>query len=180
MDDRYRLKIKIGVHEFEAEGPAADVREQFAAFKDLIAMNPAVAPPLPQNLGGQDTVQVTITPPRPDTSATDGALGKIMRVDNRVVSLTVRPDTADDAVLLILYGQRTIRENESITGGEVIEGLTATGGLAISRVDRLLEKLAREGSVIVIGERRGKRYRLTNTGLARARQVATEMISLVA
>ncbi len=40
MDDNYRLKIKIGQHEFEAEGPADVVREQFQVFKDLIASAP--------------------------------------------------------------------------------------------------------------------------------------------
>ncbi len=61
------------------------------------------------------------------------ALAKIMRVDNRVVSLTIRArDAADDAVLLLLYGQKTVsRENDSVTGGEVMEGFTATGGTSI-------------------------------------------------
>ncbi len=82
--------------------------------------------------------------------------------------------------MLILYAQKTLRENDSITGGEIIEGLTATGGLAVMRVDRLLEKAGRDGDVIVIGERRAKRYRLTNTGLNKARGLAAEMIAIVA
>ena len=32
----YRLKIKIGEHEFEADGPVDAVKSQFEAFKELI------------------------------------------------------------------------------------------------------------------------------------------------
>ena len=42
-----RIKIKIGNHEFEAEGPSKIVQEQFEAFKQLIASTPQhVAPSL--------------------------------------------------------------------------------------------------------------------------------------
>src|ERR1700686_98761 len=36
MDDTYRLKIKLGADEFEAEGPIQVVQSQFAAFKELV------------------------------------------------------------------------------------------------------------------------------------------------
>lgn len=103
-----------------------------------------------------------------------------MKVENRVVSLTVTPTSIEDAALLLLYGQRLMRNNESPTGSEVVDGLTATGGLDIGRSDRLFEKLARTGDVIMIGERRGKRYRLTNAGMNKARSVAAALIALVA
>jgi hypothetical protein len=82
--------------------------------------------------------------------------------------------------LLLLYGQKVLRDNDAVTGGEVIEGLTATGGMSIGRTDRVLEKMGRDRDVIVIGERRGKRYRLTNTGISRARQIASSLIAIVA
>jgi len=103
-----------------------------------------------------------------------------MKVDERIVSLTVRPKNPDDAALLLLYGQKMLRENDSVTGAEVMGGITATGGLSIGRVDRLLENLARGGDVIVVGEHRSKRYRLTNAGLNKVRQVAGELVATVA
>jgi len=103
-----------------------------------------------------------------------------MKTEGRTISLTVRPSSAEDAVLLLLYGQKVMRENDAVTGAEVMDGITATGGLAVLRVDRLLEKLARLGDVIVIGEHRAKRYRLTNAGIAKGRQIAVDMIALVA
>jgi hypothetical protein len=179
MDDTYRQKMKIGVHEFEAEGPVNVVQEQVKRFMELIASLPKEAIVAPAQ-----KVEAAENPssnqPKPPAPATDSSLNKIMRTEDRVISLTVRPGSAEDAVLLLLYGQKILRSNDSVTGAEVMSGITATGGLAVSRVDRLLEKMARDGDVIVVGEHRSKTYRLTNTGLAKARQVAADLLAIVA
>jgi len=188
MDDSYRMRLKIGVHEFEGDGPVDVVQEQAKRFMDLIATLPVeqVLPTASPAIESRtpDRAEVLIPPPPPSKAisfpAIDLALNKIMKVDERVVSLTVRPKNADDAALLLLYGQKLLRDNDSVTGAEVMGGITATGGLAIGRVDRLLEKLARDGDVIVVGEHRSKRYRLTNAGLNKVRQVAGELVATVA
>lgn len=195
MDQVTKLKLKIGVHEFEAEGDPATVAASFEAFQSMVAAaNSGPAAPsqsatvsaLPAHLstfGGMASVfpqPPLIVQDPAATASTDALLDKIMRIEGRTISLTVRPKNADDAVLLLLYGQKRMRENDSVTGAEVIDGITATGGLQVSRVDRLLEKAGRDGDVIVIGERRGKRYRLTNTGLNKARTIAAELIAIVA
>lgn len=169
MDTTHRLKIKIGEHEFEAEGFPEDVRAQFEVFKELIAKAPAPAPAKPGDLesGG-----------KPDLSITDTMLDKIMRVEGRVVSLTARPNSVDDALLLLIYGQRVLRKVEAVTGSELTDGLSQTGGLDVARIDRRLEKAAAE--VTTIGAHRAKRYRLTNTGMAKARSLAAELIAKVA
>src|SRR5437762_435446 len=163
MDDTYRLKIKIGVHEFEAEGPVQVVQAQFAAFKELVAMMPTAAPISPTVVIPAQNVESAANG-TPEVPALDQRLDKIMRLDDRVISLTARPDSAESAILLLLYGQKTLRQNDAVTGGEVVQGIAATGGLAIHRADRMLDKLARDGDVIVIGERRSRRYRMTNSG----------------
>jgi hypothetical protein len=176
MDDNARLKIKVGAHEFEAEGPADIVQAQFEAFKQLVATVPSPEPTTTSSMpargenGGSTPV---------DPVATDTSLNKIMRVNGRCVSLTVKPRLLEEAMLLVLYGQSALRQNDSITGGEVLEGLVTTGGFPVLRVDRLLEKASQVGYVLVAGEHRAKRYRLTNMGLAKARQVASELIALV-
>ncbi len=184
MDDHYRMRLKIGGHEFEAEGPVAVVQEQVKRFMDLIASLPTEVvvnpyyeqrPPEPPQLPASSKTGVM---------ETDSSLDKIMRLEDRIVSLTVRPrDTArnvEDTVLLLLYGQRMLRHNDAVTGAEVMAGITATGGLSVARTDRLLEKMARDGDVIVVGEHRSKTYRLTNAGLAKARQVAADLLAIVA
>lgn len=179
MDDTYRQKLKIGVHEFEAEGPVAVVQEQVKRFMDLIASLPkeAVNPPPPSLTDLENSPSPKPRPPMPEA---DSSLDRIMRSEDRIISLTVRPRSVEDAVLLVLYGQKILRANDSVTGAEVMSGITATGGFAVSRVDRLLEKMARDGDVIVVGEHRSKTYRLTNTGLAKARQLAAELLAIVA
>lgn len=179
MDDTYRLKIKLGADEFEAEGPIQVVQSQFAAFKELVEARARVAaaqPPvvLPAPAVNADSAQ------KPETHAINERLDKIMQLNDRVVSLTARPNSGEDAILLLLYGQKILRQNDGVTGGEIVQGADATGGLAISRVDRVLDKLSVNGDVIIIGERRSRRYRLTNSGVAKARQIAADLLAIVA
>lgn len=183
MDDTYRLKIKLGMHEFEAEGPVQVVQAQFAAFKELVAVLPTMPPPpmtsaptateRPQ----MESADTDRAPAKPDV---DAKLDKIMKLENRTVSLTARPDSPENAVLLMLYGQKILRANDAVTGAEVMQGIANTGGLQIPRADRMLDKLSGNGDVIVIGERRSRRYRLTNAGLAKARQAANDLLAIVA
>jgi hypothetical protein len=180
MEIPYRLKIKIGANEFEAEGSAEVVQDQFRMFKELLGSVPPVPEPQTQNAPDNRVADPQTIAVRLDTSIADLSLDKITKNDNRTISLTVRPQSTDDAVLMLVYAQKIIRQNDAVTGAEIMNGITATGGMLVSRVDKLLEKLAKDGDVIVIGERRGKRYRLTNTGLARARQIASDLLAIVA
>ncbi len=180
MDETSRLKLKVGQHEFEAEGPADIVQAQFQAWKDLIASAPLYPSPSPQIETTPERNQVVTNGGEQELASIDTSLGKIMRTDGRIISLTARPKNVEDAILLILYGQRTLRQNDAVTGNEVMEGLSTTGGLAVSRVDRLLEKIDSDGDVIVMGEHRKKRYRLTNAGLSKARQLANDLLAIVA
>lgn len=180
MPEPYRLKIKVGQHEFEAEGDPQVVHEQFQAFKELITAAPLQIAPQPQSEPMRDVPMALPAPLPHDGPPAILEYDKIMRLDDRVVSLTVRPANAEDAVLLLLLGQKFYRGNDSVTGAEIIGGLSTTGGLSVLRADRLLEKLARDGDVIIFGERRSKRYRLTNTGQNKARRLAAEAIASVA
>jgi len=179
MDGQHRLKIKVGPHEFESEGSADSVREHFEAFTKLVTAMPASTVAQPHIKQEKPTIPPPPGAPKPDWMPVDDDIRNIMRVEGRVVSLTARPSSAEDAVLLMLLGQKVLRQNDSVTGSEVIEGLAATGGLSVDRVDRLLEKLARAGEVMLFGERRAKRYRLTNTGTAKARELANGLIATV-
>jgi hypothetical protein len=178
-----KLKLRIGIHEFEADGPPELVKEQLQAFKELIASHTPAAPePLIRTAVGISVGAGTASAVGVDAPPADAApemLQRIMRVDDRVVSLTIRARTIDEAVLLLLYGQKMLRGNDSVTGAEVMEGLTATGA-RVSRVDRLLEKAGDIGDAIVLGVGRAKRYRLTNAGAAKARAIAAELVATVA
>src|SRR5271157_108935 len=173
MSDNYRLKIKIGEHEFEAEGAADVVQQQFAAFKDLISAVPTKAKeehvpnekPVPAE--GNGAIPLPHLP-----------LEKIMRVEGRRISLTAKCESVADAVLLILLGQRDFRSNEQVSGAEIMDGLKQSGYI-VPRVDLMLDKLSTEGTVIVIGIHRARRYRLTNQGAKRALEIAKNVLALV-
>jgi len=176
--DTVRFKTKIGEHEFDLEGPPEFVREQFVAWQELVKLSVA-SPVLQKQSVATDTAPESQQAPQ---KADDAELDfyKILRTDGRYISLTVRPATVHDAVLVMLYGQKMIRDNDAVTGAELLSGLATTGGYGTPRLDRILDKLAEDGDVMSFGERRGKKYRLTNTGSAKARAVAKELIATVA
>ena len=181
-----RLKFRVGVHEFEAEGPAEVVQEQLRAFRELIetASDLPVAPegfPAPANASQSVNTDLENSGPAMAKSADeiDQALTKIMKVEQRFVSLTARAGSTIDAVLLIVYGQKILRENDAVTGAEVMHGLKTTG-IVVARVDRVLAKAYEVGDIMSTGTRRAKRYRLTNQGIEKARQIAAKLIDTVA
>jgi hypothetical protein len=173
----YKLKIKLGNHEFEAEGPAEAVQRQFQDFKDLVVAVPDHSEKTTQSetpeLKNPDALIQPAAAPRIDSSV---ILDKIFRQKERVISLTAPPASETDAVLLVLYGQRFYRENENATGSEILDGMSESG-YRKPRIDRILKGLADEGEVIITGAHRGKRYRLTNKGHAHAETIARDTLA---
>src|SRR4029077_14736766 len=104
------------------------------------------------------------------------SLDKIVHVEGRVVSLTARTGTLDDALLVMLMGQRQYRSNDSVTGSEMMDGIQQSG-IRVSRIDRNLEKLAQQGDIIKVGIGRASRYRLTNQGVTKAQAVARDLLA---
>lgn len=181
MDSTTRLKTKIGDHEIEIEGPPDYVREQFNAWQELVKLAITTsASTASAEARSEPARENEPTNNKPDESAVDRELSKIMRVDTRYVSLTARVASVHDAVLLLMYGQKMLRNNDLVTGAELLSGLSTTGGFAVGRLDRILDKLAIDGDVTSFGERRGKKYRLTNTGIGKARGIAADLIKSVA
>jgi hypothetical protein len=166
----YRLKIKIGEHEFEADGPTEAVKAQFEAFKELIATIPIHKPENIQPANDTETSLQHV--PQKATPAVD----RIFRVAGRVISLTVPPNSETDAVLLILYGQKHYRKNENPTGSEIMDGMEQSG-YRTTRIDRILTSLSDEGGVVISGAHRGKRYRLTNQGFMKAETLTREALA---
>jgi hypothetical protein len=165
--DTQKLKIKIGEHEFEAEGPTDVVQTQFAAWKELIAS----APTKPKETAPEKPNEKTA--PLPHLT-----LDKIMKVEGRVVSLTARAETVDETALLILLGQKELRGNQEVTGSEIMDGLRQSG-YAITRADTLMDKLSADGNVITVGVHRSRRYRLSNSGLSLALTLAQAVLETV-
>jgi hypothetical protein len=157
-----RIKVKIGEHEFEAEGPTEVVQSQFETFKQLIA-NP------PQQINSST---------KPPAKQEQNEIRNVSQVNGRVVSLTVKPDSEATAAMLIMLGQKIFRENDTVTASEIKDGLEQSG-YRLTRVDRTMQPLCDDGDVIRIGARKGTRYRFTNQGAAKALNAAIEASQLV-
>jgi hypothetical protein len=163
-----KLKVKVGEHEFEAEGSTESVQRQFEAWKELIATAPRQSNDSPASGAKQAESEQ-------GTETKSLALDKIFRAEGRVISLTAPANSEQEAALLILLGQRHYRANESVTGSEVMDGLQQSG-YRVPRVDRMLDGLSTEGLVVRTGMHRATRYRLTNLGVSRAMSIAEQVI----
>jgi len=166
-----RIKIKIGDHEFDAEGPAEIVQAQFEAFRSIVSTLQR------EPIKSQVTLDQQ-TPIKPlDTNGSPHVpLENILHVAGRVVSLTALPASPSDAALLIMLGHKDLRNNVSVTGQEIGDGL-AQSGRPVPRVDRVMDKAMEDAYVLKTGIKRGTRYRLTNQGLTKALSIAKDLIA---
>lgn len=169
--DSTKIKVKIGDNEFEAEGPVETVHAQFEVFKQLLSS--ALVQSKPSNnavpANSVEKKAENVEPPHVP-------IEKILHVSGRVVSLTALPTATLDSALLIMLGHKDLRNNVSVTGQEIGDGL-AQSGRPVPRVDRIMEKAIEDAHVLKTGIKRGTRYRLTNQGLLKALAVAGELIA---
>jgi len=163
--ETYRLKMKVGEHEFDATGPSDVVQAQFAAFTALIASVMKIVP-----LHTPSVAQTATTEHTPAGGAVSPE-ELIMRQEGRMVSLTRRGGSLEDDLLLVLLGQKSLRNNDTVTGGEITTGLRLSGRV-VGRVNYLIDKMTAAGDVITMGTGRARRYRLTNQGLVKAQGLA--------
>jgi hypothetical protein len=149
-----KVRFRSGEHEFEVEGVADAVERQVEIFRNLIWPT------------STDSAAEKATQAKPDTPAWE----KLMRVNGRIISLKA-VSNASDAVLAILLGQHHLRENHSVSGREIMEGLRSSG-LNLWRADAILQRHAIKGHVVSTGRRRLRRYRLSTDGIHQAQHVA--------
>ena len=155
--DALRIRIKLGENEFEGEGPIDLIRAELAAFKKLLP---------------QEEKIITISR---DFTVSNESTRKALRVNGRVVYLGVRTQSVENALLVLLLGQKLLRNNERVTGAEIMNGLRASGQ-RVNRVDHVLMRHVRDGSVVANGRRRSRRYKLTNRGIQKAQEI-TELLA---
>lgn len=166
-----KIRIKIGEHEFEAEGPPDSVQAQFETFRQLISA--AAIKPTEKPI--QNEVEV-VQNKMVNGNIAHVPLERIMRVSGRIVSLTAIPASTEDAALLIMLGHKDLKNAESVTGQELGDGL-AQSGRPVPRTDRIMEKAIHSAYVLKSGLKRSSRYRLSNVGHQKALAVARDLIA---
>jgi len=82
-----------------------------------------------------------------------------------------------EAAAMVLLGGYDLSGDVPVTGSRLLKSLKLTG-YNLERVDRALESLERQGLILTEGVRRGRRYRLSESGRAEARKLAQELATL--
>lgn len=178
MADPYKLRVKLGAHEFEAEGTEDAVKEQFNAWKDLISTlsqttRPA-GPSVPPVSRLHDVVEEVRTKDGFNTQTWDIFICDDKR---KLITLKVNPsgETRDpDAALLVMYGYKRAFQMDEVKVGRLKEAL-AVSGLRPDRMDRTLSDYIAKGFLLKTGRGPGGKYRLTTTGYDRADALAKNL-----
>lgn len=169
MDDRHRIKAKIGPHEFEAEGKEAIVIKQYDSF--LAALKAMVAAPVAADIGAKPAPEQTkATLLLPDAPIPKDVLARVFR-DGDPLSLMHPPktDKADaDGLLMLIYGYTEMVGKPDVTAATLAVAARKTG----LNVDRLSRSIAAHEALIgVSGMKKGTRYTLNNRGIAEAKRL---------
>ena len=180
----FRLRMKIGTHEFEAEGEQEVVERQLEVWRGLIGSTPATSPSPPP-----------AAPPITGTISTESGSGsamatgtvvdvsgfeKIIRRDGKKLSLSVLPNGDNreaDAALVLLIAHKAYNTLDQVGGTALLEGLNQSG-YPVSRMDRVLDRYIPD-LVLRTGVRRAVKYRLNNRGLNHAINLARELMDMV-
>jgi hypothetical protein len=175
--ETHKLRMKIGVHEFEAEGPKEVVTQHFEEWKKLIVGQPS-APATPTTLD-KTTPKNALDSVAPGN---DPILLAVFAHDEkkRLITLRIHPSgerREADAVLLLLYGYRKWESDEAPVT-RLTEAM-ALSGIRVGRIDKVVAPYLREGLILKAGHGKGGKYRLTNTGQAKAEQLTAELSAKV-
>lgn len=179
--ESYRLHVKIGTHEFEAEGSAEVVKEQFEIFKELIGSTSA------QSLAQEEEPNsITIA----NSDAESGGNGDITRRqsilfahDSKRSLVTLRiprrgKQGVSESILLVLLGYCLLRSEDEV-GVTKIKTSLAQSGIKAERIDRQTSSDVDNGLLLKMGRAKGSKYRLTNTGRNKAERLMEETLSQV-
>jgi len=182
-----KIRVKVGPHEFEAEGPKDIVSEQFQNWKEMIAT--ASASP-PQSPGAAPLINQGQTPSNPigasgSTQPTDRTnFDRVFSSDEKsgILSLRVHPTTEDrdaDSVLLLMLAYRTLKNEEEVAVTTILESLRVSG-IQATRLDRTIAPHMRSGFLLRSGRGKGGKYRLSNTGLGQGQRLLAELVGKMA
>jgi hypothetical protein len=184
MTEFRRLKLKIGEAEFEADVPENEVQPMYHQFLSMLERRGQAAVTPPTN--GPDPHQ------KPEATVADGSsvhgLGAAcddtllphifdLRQDGAVtlkVLPPAGPDTNADAMLLLLYGYRRLKNENYVLATQLFRA-AARSGITLRRPDN--EYMRNSRFVIRGGQRKGSHYSLSSRGLAMAKEITARIFA---
>lgn len=190
--DVFKLRLKIGVNEFEAEGSEEYIQSERQIFLESITVEErkdgeadqeeelGQTPPASGN-GGQGASGESGAPaPSLPLPLTD--MAKLATQDKRdkdLITLTALPQDAEtqkqDALLLLLLAHKVIRGEDNVKSTDALNGMKQSGiPVDLSAVADKMPTL-----VLKTGVRKGTKYRLSTPGVQRAVEVAKTLLAHV-
>jgi len=121
--------------------------------------------------------------PAPSDSAERREIFRVLKREGDTYVLSPKfPPSADgserfEAAAMVLLAGYDQSGDVPITGSRLLKSMKLTG-YNLERVDRALDSLEQRGLILTEGVRRGRRYRLSESGRAEARKLAQELASL--
>lgn len=186
-DKRTKLHVKIGEHEFRAEGPESVVQAQYQQFLTASGMLPPAGQAQPARPFVPDANSPTgqrklVLLMRKDVTVTTDSrgfvyVGRPSPIDRKFLAQIFQPYDGGDlklnalastnaiSLLLLLYGFRVMLGEDKVRGQKLLRAAQISG-LSLDRVDRDLEHLS--NCIASEGERRGKTYEITADGIKTA------------
>ncbi len=170
----YKLHLKIGVHEFSAEGPVEVVKQDFELWKSLIQDAPTQTAAQASN--EQDGKPTANTSP-----LTKEEIDKVYLLDERrdMLSLRILPRSDDryaDSLLLVMFGYKVTKGTDEVMVTQLKSSMRQSGCM-VERIDQVAAKYVRQGFLNKGGMGKGGRYSLTNSGAEKAAAILNTLAS---
>jgi hypothetical protein len=165
------LRVRIADSEIEATGTEEFLRERIQEFlKNIPASGKKISPPkLSDDLEtGSDEA------PAMNNSGNE-QVNRLFEDRDGLISLRALPRGANaeaESLLLLLYGYKTIKGTNNVTGVTLMKAAKQSG-VNIDRVDRTMG--LNTEYVLKAGLRRGVKYSLNNRGVIKAEEVMHEV-----
>jgi len=165
VSELFKLRMKVGEHEFEATGRHEQVIAQLEGWKQLTALSSTSALP-----GGRATIN------------DDAPTRKLFAIDAAKQLLTLRIKLAGqrrnpDAALLLLYAFRTWLAPDGVgeMPAERLKAALVASGYRPKRLDRAIAPYLERGWIHQSGRYRRIAYTLTTAGLEHADAVVSHL-----
>ena len=167
MSEVRRLKMKFGNAEFEAEVAEDEVRLMYDQFLSILGHEE------------RDTPKRTSSVEYPRKTFNQGLTQIFDLHEDGAIVLKLLPDGHDkeaDALLLILFGYRLLKNEECVLATHLFRAVEKSG-ISLRRPVYLCARNSR--FVIRNGQRKGSNYSLNSHGLAMAKEITARMLDRV-
>ena len=182
MTELRRLKIKIGRSEFEAEVPENQIEAMYVRFLGILdRRSQSAGQPISQQPNQDSAIEATDrarpTTPQSRNETSDPVLASRIFDLNQdgAVTLKMLPrgrDTISEAMLLLLYGYRLLRNEEYVLATQLFRA-TERSGIPLRRP---VKGAVRNGPFVNRGgQKKGSHYSLNTQGLEMAKEIAKEI-----